>query len=275
MKLNGAGNDFVAAVPGPELDAAGSVHARRLCSRDEGVGVDGLILVYPHEGENEERDRVDIRFFNPDGSEFSTCGNGTRCAARFAAERRLVGDGPFTIVTSAGPIEARVEGDRVSLEYALPVERRGPMAVAGPWGSADGWLMHFGVPHFVVPLEALPEGPIEAACAPIRSDPRLGPEGANVNLISLRGRGAGRIRTFERGVEGETLACGSGSMAAVIALLAAGAADRTVQLDVQGGHTLTIEVVDEPVFDGSPVRVRLVGPAVPVFEGEFPGIDEG
>lgn len=273
-KLNGAGNDFVAAVPGPELDAAGSMHARRMCSRDEGVGVDGLILVYPHEGKNGTRDRVDIRFFNPDGSEFSTCGNGTRCAARFAAERGLVDEGPFTIVTSAGPIEARVEGDRVSLEYALPVERRGPLAAAGPWGSADGWLIHFGVPHFVLPLETMPEGSIDAACAPIRRDPRLGPEGANVNLISLRNRGAGRIRTFERGVEGETLACGSGSMAAVIAMRAAGEADRTVELDVQGGHTLTIEVVDEPVFDGTPVRVRLAGPAVPVFEGDFPGIDD-
>ena len=273
-KLNGAGNDFVAAVPGPELDAAGAVHARRMCSRDQGVGVDGLILVYPNAGENGGRDRVSIRFFNPDGSEFSTCGNGTRCAARFAAEHGLVDDGPFTIVTSAGPIEARVEGDQVGLEYLLPVDRRGPIAVDGPWGGADGWLIHFGVPHFVLPLETMPEGPIEAICAPIRRDPRLGPEGANVNLISLRDRGAGRIRTFERGVEGETLACGSGSMAAVIAMWAAGEADRTVELDVQGDHTLTIEIVDEPVFDGTPIRVRLTGPAVPVFEGDFPGIDD-
>jgi len=273
-KLNGAGNDFVAAVPGPELDAAGSFHARRICSRDEGVGVDGLILVYPRGEGNGTRDRIHVRFFNPDGSEFSTCGNGTRCAARFAAERGLVGDGPFTIVTSAGPIEARVEGDRVSLEYALPVERRGPLAVACPWGSVDGWLVHFGVPHFVLPLEAMPDGPIEAACASIRRDPRLGPEGANVNLVALRDRGAGRIRTFERGVEGETLACGSGSMAAVIAMRAAGEADRTVELEVRGGQTLTIALVDEPVFDGSTVRVRLAGPAVPLFDGEFPGVDD-
>ena len=117
-KLNGAGNDFVAAVPGPELDARGSAHARTLCSRTDGVGVDGLILVYPRDDEG-----VRVRFFNPDGSEFSTCGNGTRCAARFAAERGLVGEGPFTIVTSAGPIRARVDADRVTLEYLLPVER--------------------------------------------------------------------------------------------------------------------------------------------------------
>jgi len=274
-KLNGAGNDFVAAVPGPELDAEGSAAARELCSRRAGVGVDGLILVYPGAADTgETRDRVRIRFFNPDGSEFSTCGNGTRCAARFAVERGLVDDGPFTIVTTAGPIEARVEGDRVTLEYLLPAQRRGPISVDGPWGQADGWLIEFGVPHFVLPLAEMPDGPIESVCAPIRSDPRLGPEGANVNLISMRDRGAGRIRTFERGVEGETLACGSGSMAAVIAMHAAGAADRTVELDVQGDDTLTIEIVDPPRFDEVPIRVRLSGPAVPLFEGDFPGIDD-
>lgn len=273
-KLNGAGNDFVAAVPGPELDAAGAENARRLCSRREGVGVDGLILVYPLNGSAAKRDGVRVRFFNPDGSEFSTCGNGTRCAARFAAERGLVGAGPFTIVTSAGPIEATVGDEKVSLVYRLPVERRGPITVRGPGGSADGWLMHFGVPHFVLPVSPMPKGEIEPICASIRHDPQLGPEGANVNLIEMRDRGSGRIRTFERGVEGETLACGSGSIASILAMWAAGEADRLVELDVQGGDTLTIELVDEPAFDGTPVRVRLTGPAVSLFEGEFPGIDD-
>lgn len=134
--------------------------------------------------------------------------------------------------------------------------------------------MQFGVPHFVLPLEPMPEGPIEGICAPIRRHPRLGPEGANVNLIEMRGRERGRIRTFERGVEGETLACGSGSMASVIAMRALGVAARTVDLEVQGADTLTIELVDEPVFDGTPVRVRLTGPAVPLFEGVFPGVDD-
>jgi diaminopimelate epimerase len=273
-KLNGAGNDFVAAVPGPELDAAGPESARRLCSRREGIGVDGLILVYPRNGSATERDEVRVRFFNPDGSEFSTCGNGTRCAARFAAERGLVGAGPFTIVTSAGPIQATVADEEVSLVYRLPVERHGPIVVEGPGGPAAGWLMHFGVPHFVLPVSPMPNGAIEPICEPIRRDPQLGPEGANVNLIEMRERTAGRIRTFERGVEGETLACGSGSMASVLAMWAAGEADREVRLEVEGDDTLTIELVDEPTFDGTPVRVRLAGPAISVFDGEFPGIDD-
>lgn len=269
-KLTGAGNDFVAAVPGPELDAHGAAAAQRLCSRRTGVGVDGLILVYPRDG------GVRVRFFNPDGSEFSTCGNGTRCAARFAVLRGLVDGEPFDVVTDAGPIEARVDAavDRVSLEYRMPVERRGPLPVDIPPGTVDGWLMHFGVPHFVVPLESMLEGSIEPVCAPIRSDPRLGSEGANVNLVTLSRPDSGRIRTFERGVEGETLACGSGSMASVIATWAIGKAARKVDLEVQGDETLGIELVDEPVFDGTPIRVRLEGPAEPLFEGEFPGIDD-
>jgi diaminopimelate epimerase len=265
-KYTGAGNDFVIAIPGPHLDQNGPAAARRYCSRREGAGVDGLILVYP----DDRPDTVRIRFFNPDGSEFSTCGNGSRCAASFAAQQGLVSSGTFTLVTSAGPIKASVDSARVSLEYVLPTHRRGPVTVAGPHGSADGWLIDFGVPHFVLPLDQLPEGPIDTLCSSIRNDPQLGPEGANVNLIAMHTREAGVIRTFERGVEGETQACGSGSMAAVIAMWADGKSDRAVSLEVRGCETLHIELVDEPVFDGTPIRVRLEGPAVRVFDGEFP-----
>jgi diaminopimelate epimerase len=268
-KYNGAGNDFVVAIPDSHLDQNGSAAALRYCSRRDGVGVDGLILVYP----DTRPDTVRVRFFNPDGSEFSTCGNGSRCAARFAAHQGLVGEGEFTLVTSAGPIRASVVDDRVSLEYQLPITRRGPITVAGPNGPADGWLIEFGVPHFVVPLQRLPDGPIDSLCSAIRSDPQLGPEGANVNLVAMVTPESGAIRTFERGVEGETQACGSGSMATVIALRAEGRAGRSVDLDVQGGETLHIELMDEPVFDGSSVRVQLVGPAVRVFEGELPDVD--
>lgn len=268
-KYTGAGNDFVVAAPDPVLDGNGSTSAIQLCSRRYGVGADGLILVYP----DHRPDSVRVRFFNPDGSEFSTCGNGSRCAARFAVDEGLVRAGTFTLVTSAGPIQACVGEDRVSLEYRMPVTRRGPISVSGPLGPLDGWLMEFGVPHFVLPLENLPDGPIDELCSAIRCDPQLGPEGANVNLVEARTGSSGSIRTFERGVEAETQACGSGSMATVIAMWAEGAFDRSVDLDVRSGETLHIELVDEPVFDGTPIRVQLIGPAIRVFEGQFPDID--
>jgi diaminopimelate epimerase len=265
VKYTGAGNDFVVTVPPDDVHRHGSEAARLLCSRRRGVGVDGLILVYP----TDDPARLDVRFFNPDGSEFSTCGNGTRCAARFAADSGLVGRGPFTLVTSAGPITAEVDETGVRLEYVLPAGRSGPMRVMGPDGPAEGWLMYFGVPHFVLPLPGLPHGEIDTVCGAIRRDPQLGPEGANVNLIAMRSPLAGAVRTFERGVEGETLACGSGSMASVLAVWALGESERSVAVDVAGGATLRIDLVDEPVFNGTPIRVRLGGPAVRLFEGEF------
>jgi diaminopimelate epimerase len=225
--------------------------------------VDGLILVAPRQG------GVRVRFFNPDGSEFSTCGNGSRCAARFAVDRGLAGPGEFVLETSAGEIGAHAEGPIVRLEYTLPVSLRGPIALPEPSPAPEGWLVRIGVPHLVVPLDQLPEGPIELICAPLRRLPALGPGGANVNLVRMDGPADGEIRTFERGVEGETLACGSGSMAAIVALRAAGLSGPHVRLRVRGGDTLEISLLDDRPPDGSSFRVRLAGPAERLFEGAF------
>lgn len=261
-KYTGAGNDFV-ITEARWPDEQGTPVARHVCDRGTGVGVDGLVLVW-----RVASDRVGVRFFNPDGSAFGTCGNGTRCAARFAVDRGLVGGSPFIIETSDSEITASVDGDWVDLEYRMPVEVVRSIPVQGPFGPADGWLVRIGVPHFVVPLEARPEGSIEDVCRTIRHDPALGPEGANINLVSLESRTRGSIRTFERGVEGETLACGSGAMASVFALRAAGLCEPGLDLRVMGGCDLHIRVPDEPHSDGD-YRLNLAGPAVHVFDGRF------
>ena len=263
-KYTGAGNDFVVARADERADATGPELARRVSSRRSGVGTDGLILVYPRPG------GIRVRFFNPDGSEFSTCGNGSRCAARYAADEGLVDPDGFVLETPAGEIEARVESDRVGLDYRIEVGMRGPLTVEGPVGPTDSWLVHIGVPHLVLPLEVLPEGPIEEICRPLRSLETLGPEGANVNFVSLSDPTTGAIRTFERGVEAETLACGSGSMAAVFALLAHGSGGDRVTLRVRGGDELEIRIGDTRRPDGGQRDVRLAGPAVRLFEGRFP-----
>lgn len=263
-KYSGAGNDFVIARADDRSDPIGAELARRVCSRRTGVGVDGLILVYLRP------DGIRVRFFNPDGSEFSTCGNGSRCAARFASDEGLGDPAGFVLETPAGEIDARVDGDQVSLDYHIDVSLHGPIGVAGPEGPVDSWLVRIGVPHLVLPLDRMPEGPIEELCRPLRRLDVLGPDGANVNLVSLDDVSTGSVRTFERGVEAETLACGSGSMASVFALRASGKAGPRVALRVRGGDELGIEILDLSPPDGTVRDVRLSGPAVKLFEGTFP-----
>jgi len=263
-KYSGAGNDFVIARADDRSDPIGAELARRVCSRRTGVGVDGLILVYLRP------DGIRVWFFNPDGSEFSTCGNGSRCAARFASDEGLGDPAGFVLETPAGEIDARVDGDQVSLDYHIDVSLRGPIEVAGPTGPEDSWLVQIGVPHLVLPLDRMPVGPIEELCRPLRRLDGLGPAGANVNLVSLDDVSTGAVRTFERGVEAETLACGSGSMASVFALRASGKAGPQVSLRVSGGDELEIEILDLSPPDGTVRDVRLSGPAVKLFEGTFP-----
>lgn len=267
VKYSGTGNDFVvvdAAATG--LPPRPGALARRICSRREGVGVDGLIVV-----RGREADRVDLRFFNPDGSEFATCGNGSRCAARFAVDRGLVTERPFTMHTADADIEASVEGGRVDLEYAIEARLLGSLAVTFRCRSVEGWLVRMGTPHLVVPLDPLPEDSIEADCRPLRHDSRLGEEGANVNLVQSLGHDRLAIRTFERGVEGETLACGSGSMAAALALHAAGRCGAAVELLTRSGQELSVTLQPGSTAErGRVSRIGLAGPVERIFEGTFP-----
>ena len=263
-KYTGAGNDFVVAMADERSDRCGAELARRVCDRRSGVGTDGLILVYRRSG------GVRVRFFNPDGSEFSTCGNGSRCAARFASDEGLGDPAGFVVETPAGEIRSTVSGDSVSLDYRIDVSLRGPFEVDIPEGPTGAWLVRIGVPHLVLPLKRLPDGPIEEICRPLRRLEPLGPDGANVNLVALNDRRSGAVRTFERGVEAETLACGSGSMASVFALRAAGESEARVTLQVRSGEELEIEILDPRAPDGSPRDVRLTGPAIRLFEGSFP-----
>ena len=267
-KYSGAGNDFaiVAAADTGSLEPAAL--ARCLCPRSTGVGVDGLIIV-----ESREPERVAARFFNPDGSEFSTCGNGTRCVALFARWRGFVAGATVAIETAGGVVQAHVHGDRVALDFEMEIWVERPLSV--PWAGAlaGGWLVQVGTPHLVLPIDRMPEGEIEPLVRPIRFDPALGPAGANVDLIVRRNRSEVEIRTYERGVEGETLACGSGAMATALALHAAGITDPALTLITRSGAPLHVSLPDagnEVAEAGQRRRVRLEGPARRVFDGAYP-----
>lgn len=263
-KYSGAGNDFV-VVEARRLSGDPAGAARRICPRESGVGVDGLALVDP------DGEELAVRFFNPDGSEFGTCGNGSRCVARWAVDRGLAPPEDVRLRTSEGPIRARVDGDDVRLAYEIEARVASEHRLPGPEGERRCWLVSVGTPHLVMPVAELPAGPLDAACRPLRSHPELGPGGANVNLVEVVDAGRVRIRTFERGVEGETLACGAGCMATTLALSGAGLAGPRLELQTRSGETLTVEL-GAAVDDAGRRRIELGGPARLVFEGRFPGL---
>jgi len=273
-KYSGAGNDFIVA----EARDCG-VHspaelARVLCPRRTGVGGDGFIVV-----EHLSADHVALRFFNPDGSEFAVCGNGSRCAARFAVDRRLVEGRNLRLRTSADEIGARVDGADVVLEYRLTPRLVGEFEIDMGMERRSGWLVDIGLPHFVLPLDTLPAEPLEDICRAIRCDPVFGEQGTNVNLVRRINRRKVEIRTFERGVEAETLACGSGAMAAAFALHAAALCEQTIELRTRSGEALTVslpggakegEACDSDPAGGTrraTAGLYLRGPARRVFEG--------
>lgn len=265
-KYTGAGNDF-AIVRAEEvgLDDASAL-ARRICSRATGAGVDGLILV-----RSLSEEHVRLRFFNPDGSEFGTCGNGTRCAARYAVDRGLVEAERFQLVTDDGEIDAVVDAETVAVDYRLDSSVERELEVEVGDAMRRGWLVQMGTPHFVLPLETMPEDGFEDLARPIRSHPSFA-EGANVDFVSFEGPDSVIIRTFERGVEGETQACGSGAMAAALALREAGLGGSSLSLLTRSGETLTVRLMPA---EG---RIRLAGPARHVFDGVLPDerpTDEG
>jgi len=260
FKMSAAGNDFILFDDrGHEWPATGlRDRVRRLCTRALSVGADGVILL-----ESSRKADVRARFFNPDG-EATFCGNGARCAARLAY---LQGLAPARLVleTDRGLHRAEVAGESVTIDMPEP-QGFVPMEVEALGRTWRGARLDTGVPHFVA-LEGgpLPGGILEAGRA-LRSHPAFGQDGVNVDFVHPDGEGAFSIRTFERGVEGETLACGTGTVAAAVALAAAGRARSPVVLRTACGSALVVR------FEGDPKHasgIRLQGEARLVYVGHL------
>jgi diaminopimelate epimerase len=249
-KLEGAGNDFLLAVEGwagrfnnePDL-------VRRLCDRRRGLGADGTLAI-----EVVSTKRVRLEYRNADGSEGAFCANGTRCAARAAVE--LFGCASELVVeTGWAEVPAEVTGSQVSLE--IPMPERGPtqpdieaLEDAAPWT-----VLELGVPHLVAEARGVSEMNFAEVAPRFRNHPALGAEGANVDLYEIADDGTIEIRTWERGVEGETLSCGSGMVAVALLVMAHRSIDR-VELLPRSGDRLVVEALGR-----SPqCATRLTGP---------------
>jgi len=235
-KMNGCGNDFIlidnrdGLVPEKEMGAL----AERACRRRESVGADGMIFV-------EKSGKYDFawRFFNADGGEVEMCGNGGRCVARFAFLKGIAGP-EMTFDTQAGPISASVSGRIVKVLMPVPRDLRLDIGLApkSGWQSVDS--INTGVPHVVVQVEDLDNHPVVTQGRDIRYDALFSPSGTNANFMRVVGRDTIELRTYERGVEDETLACGTGAMASALLAAARGDATSPVKVKTRGGEELRI-----------------------------------
>lgn len=259
-KMSGAGNDFVLLSGGGLKTAALKKMAVLLCGRRLAVGADGLLYVNKGRGS-----AVAVRYFNSDGSE-AFCGNGSRCAAWWAWRSGLVKDRKFSLVTLAGVLPAEIAG-RESVRMRMPDVAAAALDFKGryPSGVKEVHFLNTGVPHAVVPVGDVEKVDVEGLGRALRHNRAFGPAGANVNFVSLRG-GLARIRTYERGVEGETLACGTGITAAAVALALSGKVKSPVRLAARSGDRFRVWLT---VSGAGALDIRIQGPAKIVFKGEI------
>lgn len=262
-KLSGAGNDFVVIDRrGVTIDDPASL-AIAVCTRRLSIGADGMILLEPSEAET-----FRMRYFNADGSEADFCANGTRCAARYAHHIGLAPE-EMTIATGAGRVDARVISNEIELTLQPPRDWQPdrPLETRAA-GTVEGSAMIVGVPHYVIFDRSgdFWTRPIDAIGSEIRRHPDLGDAGANVNFVRVDAPDAISVRTWERGVEGETMACGSGVTASVAAAALNGMVRSPVTVRTRSGIVLTVSFVREEDRIGS---MTLRGDARIVYESAF------
>lgn len=260
VKMSGSGNDFVffdaRSEPAGSLAEADAI--RSVCARGTGVGADGVVFL-----ERSNVADVRVRYFNADGSLASLCGNATLCAARLTAEGGEVASEGFTIETDDGVLPARLVGGRPEITLRPIAELRADAGLPLETGERRIGFAVAGVPHLVILCDDVDQVDVDRRGGPLRRHPSLR-EGANVNFVGGR-RGSWRMRTFERGVEGETLACGTGAVATA-ALLAAWGEDGTeISLTTRSGRILTVR--QAPGSDRA--RLSLAGEGRIVYRGEL------
>lgn len=268
-KMTGSGNDFVmldGRTTTPEHWPPDQVKA--ICDRRSGVGADGLVILTPSTSS-----AVRLTYWNSDGSHGALCGNATLCGGRLAVHLEFVPPGEFCLLTDAGVVRVNspAQGDQAEInlpDFDLPRE---PSEL--PMGPGERWmaLATVGVPHLVIRVEDVDAVDVTGRGRPLRFDPRVGPAGANVNFVGPGGGGSEPwlIRTYERGVEGETLACGTGTVAAGVALASRGEAKLPLRFQSRGGPALTVRATLE---DSRATGVWLGGQGRLLFRGLWEGI---
>lgn len=261
-KIQGSGNDFI-LIDNREnvLREVGKIEAfvKTVCAPHVSVGADGLIVI-----EASDRAHFRWRFFNADGSEAEMCGNGARCVARFAYMNGLAA-ARMRFETLAGIIDASVADTQVTIRMPAPHTLQLDLEIETAGRRMTGHSVNTGVPHLVVFVDDLETVDVDGQGRELRCHPRFAPAGTNVNFVDPSGD-ALAIRTYERGVEAETMACGTGATAAAVVAVAKGLASSPVRLRTRGGVELGVQFSGD---GASAEHVLLRGPAHLVYRGEL------
>jgi len=275
-KMSASGNDFIVIDnrEGQISDVSSQISeiVKKVCQRKLGVGADGVLLL-----EKSSRADFKMRIFNPDGGEVEMCGNGARCIALWAKSKCKMQNAKCKIETKAGVLESEVVSDdrvypasqrgaRVKLKMGDPTNPKLNSRLSVDDKEYEVHTINTGVPHVILFVEDLEKAKVKELGKKIRYHKEFAPEGTNVNFIRVRDENSIDIRTYERGVEDETLACGTGACAsAIIAHLLVGTKVPT-KVHTKSGSVLTI------YFDSSDSKITnlyLEGDAAIIYEGEL------
>lgn len=260
-KMHGAGNDFIMIDDSAaEFDVSGPVIAS-LCAFHTGIGADGLILLRPS-----GKADFTMRYFNRDGSEAGMCGNGARCAAMFAFSKGLAGE-EMVFETGSGLVQGRILEDGVRIGISGVSGLR--TGIELPGSGLKVAYAKCGVPHAVMIAENvrdIPRDDFLRTAVSVRRAPCFLPEGVNFNMVSIKGRDRIAYRTYERGVEDETLACGTGAVSIAVITARMGYTSSPVICETSGGDRLVVDFT--PTDDGAE-QCFLKGPAAVVFQGKL------
>jgi len=238
LKVSGTGNDFIVVINlKNEYNYNWSNLARILCRRHLSIGADGLVVL-----EKSKKADVRMRIFNPDGSEAEMCGNAARCSAYVLVHENIAPPGQVNIETISGIITAQVKDNTVKIKMTKPHSFKENIHVKANDMDYTGSFINTGVPHTVFFTEDINEIDLLKIAPKVRYDRQFQPEGTNVNFARITGKNSITMRTYERGVEGETYACGTGAVASsIVSFLQGLIKTNDIKVLTKGGE-LTVKI---------------------------------
>lgn len=268
-KMTAGGNDFVVVDNREKLISFSGdklvSFIKEVCNRKFGVGADGVILL-----ENSKKASIKMRYFNADGSEVSMCGNGARCISKFAYLVKVIKRRKGSLETPAGVIHFELKPDTVKILLSKPKDIRLDFPLKVEKKEFNASFINTGVPHVIIFVSDIDKVDVEKLGRMIRYHREFAPDGTNSNFVYVKDRSNLLVRTYERGVEGETLACGTGVAAAAIVSGLKNLVDSPVNCHTKGGDTLTVSYIKNKNNLLSPVSsVYLEGPVKLSFTGKL------